>query len=509
MAKKAAEESFPDELRIKGILSKGYGQLSKIVMLDPLLSLEAKAIYAYFCSYCGGGNTAFPGRDKIVSDLHINKDTYYKHFKMLVSNGYISVQQRAGNSDHPGFHHNIYTIESFPLRFNNINFEGLSEAMKTSVSKVLAAKDIASAGYGNIPKSVMCSTFSIQAKGIYAYLSTFTGQDFTASPSKDVLLHHLKISHNSASKYVGELINSGFVSRRQLVINGRFSGNIYYLEQQPDPAKEKIESERKLSEPKISDTQLSVPEPRISDTEFSENITSISDTIFSDTEISDTKIPDLATKSSDTVSSDAQETDTNKPNSNTNKKNNICLSIYQSDEASSDNSAVIDRSIDCSINEENIVDEIFESSTIPYRYTQNILLMKSALKTLTEWDLRSIPGFYTGDNDEYKRKLYLLFIESLSEMMCKGFETIIRGARVEYPQVYDAVVDSYLCVSPEMNIISLGCLPEDVIDAFIEAAKVRKITNLKNYMKAIIWTVLQDDGLKGMTNNNRDNNSLY
>ena len=59
-------DTLPDELRVKGVLSKGYGQLAKIVMLDPLLTLESKAIYAYFCSYCGGGtNTAFPGRDKM------------------------------------------------------------------------------------------------------------------------------------------------------------------------------------------------------------------------------------------------------------------------------------------------------------------------------------------------------------------------------------------------------------------------------------------------------------
>ena len=139
-------DTLPDELRVKGVLSKGYGQLAKIVMLDPLLTLESKAIYAYFCSYCGGGtNTAFPGRDKIVHDLHVNKDTYYKHFKLLVSNGYISVEQRAGNSSHPGFHHNIYTIESFPFRFSDVDMESLSEAMKAAISRVLTTGDISSA----------------------------------------------------------------------------------------------------------------------------------------------------------------------------------------------------------------------------------------------------------------------------------------------------------------------------------------------------------------------------
>jgi hypothetical protein len=39
------------------IFELGYGQIPKKVMMDKRLSVEAKAIYAYFCSYCGGGNT--------------------------------------------------------------------------------------------------------------------------------------------------------------------------------------------------------------------------------------------------------------------------------------------------------------------------------------------------------------------------------------------------------------------------------------------------------------------
>jgi hypothetical protein len=49
---------FIDELRIEGIKYKGYGVLPKYVMIDPDLTIEAKGIYAYFCSYAGSGNTA-------------------------------------------------------------------------------------------------------------------------------------------------------------------------------------------------------------------------------------------------------------------------------------------------------------------------------------------------------------------------------------------------------------------------------------------------------------------
>ena len=510
-------DTLPDELRVKGVLSKGYGQLAKIVMLDPLLTLEAKSIYAYFCSYCGGGtNTAFPGRDKIVHDLHVNKDTYYKHFKLLVSNGYISVEQRAGNSNHPGFHHNIYTIESFPSRFSDVDMESLSEAMKAAISRVLTTGDISSAGYGNVPKSVMTGEFSIQAKGIYAYLSTFTGQDFSASPSKEVLLHHLKISHNSANKYVGELIKAGYVSRRQLIKNGRYSGNIYYLEQHPDtkPSDKSFEilepkfsdSQFSVSEPNISDTQNEIilqdnpvkgqilPEPIISDAENPERYAVISDTEFSDTEGSDKQDSVMDPISSDAFRSDSQSSDGNKPSVNNPKSNNSVVSSLN---------LSAEDDLDGTSEEANLYDTVYEeisdSLSLPYRYTQNVSLMTCAVKILTEWDFRSLPGFYLGEDAEFKRKLYLLFVESLSEMMCAGFKTIVKGIPISYSRVYDAVIHNYLSASNEFGSVDLGSLPDDVVNAFIEAGKNKRIINLKSYMKAIIWTVLQDNGLRNMT----------
>ena len=52
---------------IKGfsINSAGYGIIPKLVMMDRDLHVTAKAIYAYFCSYTGAGDTCFPSRKKI------------------------------------------------------------------------------------------------------------------------------------------------------------------------------------------------------------------------------------------------------------------------------------------------------------------------------------------------------------------------------------------------------------------------------------------------------------
>jgi len=74
------------------IYSKGYGMVAKQAMQDPVLSIEAKAIYAYICSYAGSGETAFPSVKKMCYDLHISKDRYYNHVKLLIDQGYIKVQ---------------------------------------------------------------------------------------------------------------------------------------------------------------------------------------------------------------------------------------------------------------------------------------------------------------------------------------------------------------------------------------------------------------------------------
>jgi len=103
-----------DILQVQGINSKGFGTIPKLVMQDRRLSAQAKAIYAYFCSYAGAGKTAFPRRDKIIADLGISKGTYYKHFGLLRDCGYILSEQ--GYKD-GRLSYNIYTLlEVVPVK---------------------------------------------------------------------------------------------------------------------------------------------------------------------------------------------------------------------------------------------------------------------------------------------------------------------------------------------------------------------------------------------------------
>ena len=109
---KTNHEKFTNILEVEGINAQGFGTIAKMVMLDQRLTIEAKAIYSYFCSYAGGGSTAFPSVSKIVYDLKISKDRYYKHFKLLVECGYISVRQ---NKEGNKFANNIYTLNTNPV----------------------------------------------------------------------------------------------------------------------------------------------------------------------------------------------------------------------------------------------------------------------------------------------------------------------------------------------------------------------------------------------------------
>lgn len=94
---------------IKGIQvnSAGFGTISKLAMQDKRLHIAAKAIYAYFNSYAGGGDTCFPSRKKICFDLGISNDTLSKYLRQLTECGYITVEQiKEGGR----FSHNIYTL---------------------------------------------------------------------------------------------------------------------------------------------------------------------------------------------------------------------------------------------------------------------------------------------------------------------------------------------------------------------------------------------------------------
>ena len=92
------------------INSAGYGMIPKLVMQDRNLSVTSKAIYSYFCSYTGAGNTCFPSYKKICYDLNIHEETFIKHFKPLVKLGYVQVRHKRDKAS-GRFSHNTYILQ--------------------------------------------------------------------------------------------------------------------------------------------------------------------------------------------------------------------------------------------------------------------------------------------------------------------------------------------------------------------------------------------------------------
>lgn len=81
-------------------------------MQDQDLTIEAKSIYAYFASYAGNGTTAFPSVSKIIYDLNIGEERFYKHRKKLIDKGYVIVKQQIIGDGK--FNSNLYTLPPYP-----------------------------------------------------------------------------------------------------------------------------------------------------------------------------------------------------------------------------------------------------------------------------------------------------------------------------------------------------------------------------------------------------------
>lgn len=85
-------------------------------------------------------------------------------------------------------------------------------------------------GFGIIPKSLMQNpNLSIEAKGIFCYLTTYANTDMIAFPSRDLICTHLGISKNRYTKYMGELKEKGYIVVTQVKEDNKFSHNIYKL----------------------------------------------------------------------------------------------------------------------------------------------------------------------------------------------------------------------------------------------------------------------------------------
>ena len=188
------------------ILKNGYGIVYKAVMTDERVSLTAKAIYAYLCSYSGSKGIVFPSRARILSELNLSKNAYYKHFNQLVELDYIVIKKRKNF-----LNRNQYVINDNP-------------------STVATENGLKALGYGIIPKSVMTNpNLSAKAKGLMAYFYALAGNGTGAFPTKKVILKQLGISNTAYYNALHQLVENNYLTITQRKSEGKFEQNEYVI----------------------------------------------------------------------------------------------------------------------------------------------------------------------------------------------------------------------------------------------------------------------------------------
>ena len=441
--------SFGDQLKVEGINFKGFGILPKYVMLDPDLSIEAKTIYAYFCSFAGNGSATFPGRDKILSDLPMSKDAYYKHFRQLTDQGYITVEQQGGNSG-AIYGKNIYTLVSNPKKFSE-KPEDTKHGLAYSRIRFSGLK---AAGFGMIPKAVMIDPrLPVKAKGVYAYFCSFTGSGNNAFPKKEKILFHLGIAEKTYYKFYKLLTELNYITAVQRHIDGRLQVNDYYLNDTPNAAnaQKKTVFSCSTQDGKKQDTELKIQDGK-----------------KQDTQIQDTQIQD------------SKKQDTNKNNSN---KNNVLYNHSLNQQPAQPEQIEGARDVKRDISYE-VETELLKQKKLPYYFKSDPEKMIAAIHFMVEWDT----FFPNGYKDGFEQRIYNLFVEALIEMCCADKPMALKGSITTYAKVIDKINQ---LAKFEDYYVDISEFADPARENYKRAALDQDIRNPMQYMKACIWDAMQ------------------
>ena len=451
--------SFGDQLKVEGINFKGFGILPKYVMLDPDLSIEAKTIYAYFCSFAGNGSATFPGRDKILSDLPMSKDAYYKHFRQLTDQGYITVEQQGGNSG-AIYGKNIYTLVSNPKKFSE-KPEDTKHGLAYSRIRFSGLK---AAGFGMIPKAVMIDPrLPVKAKGVYAYFCSFTGSGNNAFPKKEKILFHLGIAEKTYYKFYKLLTELNYITAVQRHIDGRLQVNDYYLNDTPNAANAKKKTVLSCStqDSKKQDTELEIQDGKKQDTEKQ------------DTQIQDSK-------KQDTNKNNSNKNNSNKNNSN---KNNVLYNHSLNQQPAQPEQIEGARDVIRDISYE-VETELLKQKKLPYYFKSDPEKMIAAIHFMVEWDT----FFPNGYKDGFEQRIYNLFVEALIEMCCADKPMELKGSITTYAKVIDKINQ---LAKFEDYYVDISEFADPARENYKRAALDQDIRNPMQYMKDCIWDAMQ------------------
>src|SRR5690625_2449915 len=100
------------------------------------------------------------------------------------------------------------------------------------MSDTIKLSGILEQGYGISPKLVMRDKdLTIEAKAIYAYMSSFAGNGESAFPKITTICKDLNISENRFRRHREMLLNKGYITIQRNRKKGMFDNNVYTINQ--------------------------------------------------------------------------------------------------------------------------------------------------------------------------------------------------------------------------------------------------------------------------------------
>ena len=104
------------------------------------------------------------------------------------------------------------------------------KGVKMSEQNSIFSGGIFKQGFGFSPKLLMKdSSVSIEAKAIYAYLSSYAGAGMSSFPSVSLICHELGISRQRYNKHRKLLEEKGYLTVTQERVENGFAKNVYQL----------------------------------------------------------------------------------------------------------------------------------------------------------------------------------------------------------------------------------------------------------------------------------------
>ena len=415
------------------ILKNGYGIIYKAVMQDERLSLTAKAIYAYLCSYTGSKGIVFPSRARILGELKLSKNTYYEHLNQLVELDYVVIEKRKNF-----LNRNQYVINDNP-------------------SSLATETGIKSLGYGIIPKSVMVNpNLTAKAKGLMAYFYALAGNGTGAFPTKKVIQKQLGISNTAYYNALHQLVENNYLTITQRKSEGKFEQNEYVITNFTSPQNKDTQSTEAQNQNTNSE------EENAQNTQNCDNNNNTS--------------PNNKADQSAPISQNKDTKITNAQNKDTNSKKEYTLNTQICDIQNCDNNnnnKVYNKNI--SLNKYHISSS-YSKVSIRKRSKSDKLAVR--IKELCYYD-----DMMNSFADKSFKAIYNTAVTALISLVTKPFTH--REEKISENDIHNLIK---LSTRDDTYGLSLRDLLYTVIDKFMDIKDEYTIHNITGYLKSMLYT---------------------